>query len=228
MHVQIKPCLHGALEASGVVVIIDVFRAGNTVAACLQGGAPFVMPVSDLDEARALKQDNPDWLLAGEREGIKPDDFDLDNSPAAVSKSNLAGRPVILTTSAGTQGVAAAWPGSDALLMGTLLNARAVTDYIAALAPDLVTLVPIGLAGREPAVEDNVVARYLAVLLNGGNPDYQETASAMLKGPGADRLRRLRQGRDLAYCLRVDQSAMVPRAEMRDGRLVMKPVIPAS
>ena len=221
VRIEIKPCLKGASDASGVVVIIDVFRAGNTVAACLGSGAPFVVPVRDLDDARVLKKENPSWLLAGERGGIKPDDFDLDNSPAAVTNLHLDHRPVILTTSAGTLGVTAAWPRADMLLMGTLINARAVTNFILARSPRLVTLVPIGLEAREPAVEDDIVARYLADLLNGVTPDYRQAALGMLNGPGADRLRRLRLWRDMAYCLRKDRVCLVPRTEMLGDRLVM-------
>jgi len=115
----------------------------------------------------------------------------------------------------------AAGPNADELLMASLANAESVAVLVRALAPELVTLVPIGLEAREPAVEDDVVAEYLSELLLGRRPDYRATAKAILRGPGADRLRSLDQWRDLAFCLRLDSLGIVPRAETRDGRLVL-------
>lgn len=221
MRVEIKACLKGATSARGVVIVIDVFRAGNTAAALLAAGTPFIMPVEDLEEARGIKNQNPDWLLVGERGGLKPKGCDLNNSPADAIKLKPVGAPVILTTSAGAKGLIAAWPNADELLMASLANAESAAALVRALDPELVTLAPIGLEAREPAVEDDVVAEYLAGLLLGRRPDYRAAVKAILGGPGADRLRRLNQWRDLAFCLRLNCLGIVPWAGTRDGRLVL-------
>ena len=221
MKIRIQSCLEGARQARGVVVILDVFRAGNTVASLLAAGAPSIFPVTDLQEARALKAQHPDWLLLGERGGVKPEGFDLNNSPSAVQCQDLSRRPAILTTSAGTQGLAAAAPEAQVLIMATLVNAKAAASYIRALNPGTVSLVAIGLEARKPAVEDEVVAEYLAKMLMNEPVDYRATVRAMLKGPGADRLRSLGQWRDLAFCLRLDYLSIVPLVLVRDGRLVI-------
>lgn len=221
MKIDIKPCLSGAHDSRGVVIVIDVFRSGNTAAAVLNAGAPFVALASELEEARQLKAQNPGWLLVGERKGLKPDGFDMNNSPAEASTLDLKDRPSILTTAAGTYGLVAAAPKADALLMATLVNLSAAAKLVRRLSPEIVTLVPIGLEAKEPAVEDDIVGQCLADALIGRAIDHRKAARAMLAGPGAARLRSLGQWRDLAYCLRLDRLNVVPKAETRDGRLVL-------
>ncbi|MEW6263278.1 MAG: 2-phosphosulfolactate phosphatase [Thermodesulfobacteriota bacterium] len=227
MKIEIRQCLAGAEQAEGVVVIVDVFRSGNTSAVLLDRGAPFIRPVAELEEARALKNLHPDWLLVGERDGIKPDDFDINNSPTEAFALETGGRPVILSTSAGTYGLAAAAPRAELLLMATLINARAAADIIRTLQPDLVTLVAIGSNARQPASEDDLAAAFLADLILDRRPDYNAVARGMLKGSGADRLRQLGQWRDLAWCLRLDRLNLVPEARLAGGDLVLRPYVPA-
>ncbi|MBU2549020.1 MAG: 2-phosphosulfolactate phosphatase [Proteobacteria bacterium] len=227
MEIEIIPCFEGAARASGIVIIVDVFRAGNTVSALLARGAPFVRPVADLEEARCLGADHPEWLMVGERGGLKPDGFEMNNSPAEAWSLNLAGRPALLTTSAGTRGLTAAAAGAEVLLMATLINARAAAAYVSSLSPERVTIVPMGLEARERAVEDDVVAEYLADLIKGRTPDYRATVRAMLGGSGAGRLRRLGQWRDLAFCLKADRLGLVPLARKQAEGLVLIPVRPA-
>ncbi len=220
MEVSVQPCLDGALNARGAVVILDIFRAGNTAAALLAAGAPYVVPVQELNEARLLKEEHPDWLLVGERKGLKPDGFDMNNSPAEAERLDLAGRPAILTTSAGTRGLTAS-KNADILLMASLINASSVVRFLKTSYPDRITLVPIGLEGLEPAEEDDAAALYLTDLLLGRPADYKDAAKRMLSGGGADRLRSLGQWRDLAYCLRLDRLEIFPLASMLDDRLVL-------
>jgi 2-phosphosulfolactate phosphatase len=224
LDIVIESCLKGAQSASGCVIIIDVFRAGNTAATLLSVGSPFVLPVGDLSEALSIGEKHPDWLLVGERGGLKPKGFHINNSPAEAAKLDLRHRPSVLTTSAGTRGLLAAFPRADTLLMATLVNAEIVSSYIQSLNPSRVTLVPIGLEARSTAVEDELVATYLKTLLQGGMPDYRNTALAMLGGSGADRLRRLGQWADLAFCLRLNRIELFPLAAKKDGRLILKAV----
>lgn len=204
------------------MVVIDVFRAGNTAAALFAAGASEIIATADLDEALRYKREHPDWVLVGERGGLKPEGCDFNNSPDQVSRLDLVQRRVVFTTSAGTQGLTAAAPRAEALFMATLINARRSADHIRSLRPDVVTLVAIGLEARTPAPEDDAVAAYLADRIQGREGDYRATVRAMLRGSGADRLRRLGQWRDLAFCLRLDGLDVTPQAEVRDGRVVLR------
>ncbi len=57
-------------ETGATVVMIDVFRASTTIAAALAGGARFVLPVADVEQAVKLAEPyaENEVLLGGERE----------------------------------------------------------------------------------------------------------------------------------------------------------------
>lgn len=210
-------CLAGARAARGLVVIIDVFRASNTIIALLEAGAAFVWPIGELGEAFRLKEANPEYLLLGERGGLPPPGFEGGNSPARVADFDVQGRGVILTTSAGSQGIVHA-AGAEEILIGSFANLSALVAHIERCRPRVVTLVPMGLEGREPAEEDEACSDCLSRALQGETYDFPVVRQALLSCSGAARLRRLGQDEDLDWCLTLDRSAVVPAVEQ--GRLV--------
>lgn len=162
MRIDIFKLLEGAGRATGTAVIIDVFRAGSFVCHALAAGAERIVPVADLETAYALKRDHPDWILAGERGCVRPEGFDLGNSPSEVEKTILSGKTVVHATTAGTRGVAAAIKaGADEVVTCAFVNMAATAAYLAAKQPDVVTLVAMGKAGEMPAPEDDLCAMYL-------------------------------------------------------------------
>ncbi len=82
------------------VVIIDVLRATTTIPVLLSLGASEVFTTNDLKTARSYN-----GIKVGERKSLKIEGFDYNNSPTALSKANLSGKNVILTTSNGTKAV---------------------------------------------------------------------------------------------------------------------------
>ena len=161
----------GARAAEGLAVIIDVFRAFSLECVLYGLGAREVRPVGTVEEARAWRDRDPDCLLAGERKGVMCEGFDFGNSPSALRAEAVAGRRVIHTTSAGTQGLVNA-VRADAILTGSLLNARAIAEYIRRTDPPKVSLVCMGRYGATPAEEDELCALYLrSLLLEQPRPD---------------------------------------------------------
>ena len=112
------------LRASACAVI-DVIRATSTIAVALGHGASGVRPVASMAEAFALKEQNPAALLAGERGGVALPGFDLGNSPREVTAERVQGREMILTTTNGTQALAAC-RSARAVVTASLLNLAAV------------------------------------------------------------------------------------------------------
>jgi 2-phosphosulfolactate phosphatase len=55
-------------------------------------------------------------VAIGEDHGLRPDGFDLPNSPVEVAAADLRGRSVVQRTSAGTRGVVAAQSAKKAVL----------------------------------------------------------------------------------------------------------------
>jgi len=218
MTVQIFSLITGAQQAQGLTVIIDVFRASNTILACLARGASSILPVGELEEAVDLKRQHSNHLLFGERKGLKPEGFDHGNSPAEASKLNLKGRDILLTTSAGSQGIVSA-KKADEILIGSFANAAALVDYIHAQEPEFVSLVAMGKSGVEPAPEDQACARYLKAKLEGEEIDFKTLIQEVLMGEGADRLRQLRQWDDLEFCLRLNTTHIVPKMDRESARI---------
>src|SRR5205823_8847663 len=69
-------------DAASVAVVIDVLRATTTIAYALAQGYERVLACGDLDQARELaRRVNGGAVLAGERACVKPEGFDLGNSP---------------------------------------------------------------------------------------------------------------------------------------------------
>lgn len=166
MNIRILELTEGAKQARGLTVIIDVFRAFTTECYAFAGGAAVSYPIGKLEEAFSMKASHPDYILLGERGGAKVEGCDLGNSPYDVTRTDFRGKAMIHSTSAGTQGiVAAAAAGADEIITGSLVNAKAVTDYIRSKDPDTVSIVAMGKAGLTPTNEDRICARYMEALL---------------------------------------------------------------
>lgn len=183
MNIQIYQLIEGARQARGLTVVIDVFRAFSVECYAMARGARKILPVSGIEEALTLKARHPDALLVGERGGRKIEGFDCGNSPSDLEAFNLTGRLVIHTTSAGTQGIANA-VHADGLLGGSLVNAAATAEYIRRKNPQQVSLVCMGLAGREQTDEDTLCADYIAALLRGENPDISAEITRLAETSG--------------------------------------------
>jgi 2-phosphosulfolactate phosphatase len=126
--------------------------------------------VAEIEDARRLKREHPEYISLGERHARKLDGFDFGNSPTHIEHENFAGRTLVHTTHAGTQGLVNA-TAADVVITGSLVNAAAICRYIASQAPSHVSLVRMGQDARERCEEDDLCAELLAVRLRGGHFD---------------------------------------------------------
>ena len=172
--VNVLHLLEGSRHAQGTAVIIDVFRAFSLECYLYALGARTIRPVGSLEEAYRLKRQYPDCLLVGERQGKMCEGFDFGNSPCSIREDAVRGKAVIHTTSAGTQGIINARQ-ADVILTGSLVNARAIAEYILRQDPPEVSLVCMGNGGVRPAAEDELCAAYIRSLLKGEEfPDLKQ------------------------------------------------------
>ena len=110
--------------------------------------------------------------------------FDFGNSPSQIGDADLSGKTVVHTTSAGTQGIANA-VGADEILGASLVNARATAEYIMRSGCDTVSLVCMGLAGKEETEEDTLCARYIKSIIDGTEIDFPAEIEILKKTSGA-------------------------------------------
>jgi 2-phosphosulfolactate phosphatase len=168
--VQIGDFVAGARQARGLAVIIDVFRAFSVAAYAFDRGARTVIPIGSVEEARALKAAHPEWLLIGERFARPLPGFDCGNSPTELGRLDVAGRTLIHTTHAGTQGLVNAVEAQE-VVTGALVNAAAIARYARQRTFEHVSLVRMGHQAHERSDEDDACAELLARRLRGDAPE---------------------------------------------------------
>jgi 2-phosphosulfolactate phosphatase len=216
MKVEIKSLTLGAQEAKGIVVVIDVFRASDTILAMFDVGIKEIITTKTLTEARTLKKKFPTYLLCGERNRIKPIDFDYDNSPTTIAKTKVKIKKAILTTSAGSQAIINATK-ADEIIIGCFRNAEAVKKYIKRKKSKRVSLIAIGTNAKVKAIEDELCAEYLKALLEGETPDFKRIKKEILKSKTAKEVKKIKNGADLRYCLRLNTDTIIPRVTKSRG-----------
>jgi 2-phosphosulfolactate phosphatase len=184
MNIKILHMVEGAKEATGIAVIIDVFRAFTVEAYIMNNGAEKLMPVGDMQIAYDYKEKDGNCVLIGERHGKILPGFDFGNSPSQIKNVDFTGRTVIHTTSAGTQGIDNA-KNADEVLTGSLVNAKAIAEYIKQKKPETVSLVCMGLEAKSQTDEDNLCANYIKSLLEGKAPNLENEIEGLKKTSGA-------------------------------------------
>lgn len=228
MNIRILELIEGAQQAQGLTVIIDVFRAFSLECYLFNEGAEKIYPIGSMEDAFALKKAHPEYVLIGERKGAKVEGCDFGNSPWQCRSYDFRGKTVIHTTSAGTQGIMnAAAAGAKPIVTASLVNARAVADYIREQDPADVSLVAMGKAGLESAEEDLLCARYIRACLNGVGAQFhvQMRADAMKDNAGSHFFDPANQAvypeQDFWLCTRCDKFGFVIRVDKdADGRLI--------
>ncbi len=160
MKVEISEFVEGAKRAKGVAVIIDVFRAFSVACYAFDAGAAKLIATSEIDKALELKLKYKNSVLVGERDEKKIKGFDFGNSPTEIIKSDLEGKTVIHTTTAGTNGLINAI-NADLVITGSIVNADAIIRYIKTLKPDHVSLVAMGYRATISAEEDLLCAEII-------------------------------------------------------------------
>ncbi|MFW5991689.1 MAG: 2-phosphosulfolactate phosphatase [Halanaerobiaceae bacterium] len=207
MEINILHLLAGARQARGLTVIIDVFRAFSVACYLFYRGVEKIIPVAEVEQAYKLKKEHPSFLLVGERGGKKLPGFDYNNSPSQLLRAPVEGKTVVHTTSAGTRGLINARRAEE-VITGSFVNALAVVNYIKQVDPELVSLVCMGIGGREPADEDIQCAHYLQNSLLDRDNNFEQMVKTIKKGTGQrffDPQREDSPREDFHLCLELDR-----------------------
>jgi 2-phosphosulfolactate phosphatase len=226
------------LAPCDVAVVIDVLRATSTITQALAAGYSPVLCVDTVEQALELRASGR--VLAGERQCLMPPGFDQGNSPLDAARRR--GDELVVTTTNGTPAIVAAADCAGEVLLGSMLNLRALTATLLGavdFANATVQLVCAGSDGAE-ALEDVYLAGRISAGLPGERTDRARIAEAVADayvGPGhavgggahAARLRQAGMAGDVAYCSRESILSCVPAvASVLDGvAVVVMRVTPA-
>ncbi len=208
------------------VVVIDVLRATSTIVTALRNGAKAVIPVGDMAEASKIAQnvDSDNYLLCGEKDGVKIEGYDLGNSPLEYNADVIGGKTLIFNTTNGTKAIKKSL-GSARIYIASFLNFSSVISALHNETHDIVLLCA-GWKGRL-ALEDTLLAGMIIHNLNGGSiseeaPDGAKVAFSIYEKYGgnieavvhgsnhAARLKTLIGDDDVNFCCKIDTCDLLP------------------
>lgn len=119
-----------------IACVVDVFRATSVISTAMANGARKIIPLTEIQDCIDLRESmladsshsdddyNQKVLLAGERNTVIIEGFDLDNSPRAFTRDVVGGATIIMSTTNGTRALDSA-RDADALFVASLLDAEA-------------------------------------------------------------------------------------------------------
>ncbi len=155
-----------------VCVVFDILRATTTMLTALSNGAAEIIPVSEIAEALALREKDPQLLLAGERGGhrIRKEqtgsvDFDFGNSPREFTQ--VRGRRIAITTTNGTRALRACAHAAE-VHIGAFRNLSALAANVAKSPLREILIVCAGTAD-DASLEDTLAAGALCERLSPAN-----------------------------------------------------------
>jgi 2-phosphosulfolactate phosphatase len=225
VHVAFTP---DEAAAATVAVVVDVIRATSTIAQALATGYDRVLCCAEVEEARTLRGEIDDALVGGERNAVRIEGFDVGASPREFLERRAS--TLILSTTNGTRAILTAATRCEHVLLGSLLNLRAVASAASERGDD-VAIFCAGFKGSF-ALDDAYCAGRIVALLAGARTDAAVAAELIAAAfPGAAAGLNARTygppglEDDIAFCAREDALDVVPRlvgmhgtaAEIRAG-----------
>jgi len=231
VHVCPTPALIDHFDVSkAIVVVIDILRATTSMCVAFGNGAYCMVPVASIDACRSYRDKG--FLIAGEREGIKLDGFDLGNSPYSYMTSEIRGAKIAITTTNGTKAIKAAEDrNAKAIVVGAFANISTLTRWLIEQ-NEHVCLLCAGWHDNS-TLEDSIFAGAMVNRLKRNFVRYQDTAliaetlyhSAnrrkryyLRSSSHFNRLIHLNLQQDVKYAMRRDTQKVIPI--LRDNVLV--------
>jgi 2-phosphosulfolactate phosphatase len=213
VHVAFVP----AEEASAPVgIVVDVVRATSSIAQALAAGYERVLCCREIDEANSLRAELGDEaVVGGERNGVVVEGFDVGASPREFAAGPRA-RTLILSTTNGTASILTAAARCETVLLGSLLNLRAVASSAHETGDD-VAIFCAGFKGTF-ALDDAYCAGRFVQELGGDGSDAAVAADRIARAfPSAlEGLNARTYGppgleADIEFCAQVNLLDTVPR-----------------
>ncbi len=228
MKIEIFEFAEGARRAQGLTVIIDVFRAFSVACYAYDAGASKVIATGEVQKAFELKNVYKNVILAGERNEKKIPGFDLGNSPTEIISTEITGKILVHTTTAGTNGLVNA-KSAETILTGSLVNASAVARYIRAVNPDMISLVAMGYRGEISAEEDLLCAEIIKANLENRTMNTDKLVRDLKDSSGKrfflPENRSFSPPTDFFLCTMINRFDFVLKAVMRsDGNIELEPI----
>jgi 2-phosphosulfolactate phosphatase len=205
--------------------VIDVLRAFTTAAFAFSAGASEIIPVSGVEEAKALKAELPGSLLMGEERGMKPAGFDFGNSPEVISRMDLTGKTLIQRTSAGTQGIIRSVHARQ-IFAASFVVARPTAHFLSLLNPESVTFIITGESIDRDGDEDRACGEYIQAMLQDDGVDPEPFTERILTSSVGHAFTKGQNsylsGEDVRLSMLVNRYSFAMPMQREEGRWVMR------
>ncbi len=214
-----------------IVVIIDIFRATSSICYGIENGAEAIIPVAEVAECEAYREQHVDYLLAAERDGKVVEGFDFGNSPFSYIQEKVAGKTVVLTTTNGTHALHISRKAKK-IVIGSFLNLTALCNWLKTQNENIL-LVCAGWKNNFN-LEDTLFAGAVIEQLKSLDFKLDDAAIAandlfqlgkhdindyLKKTSHGERLKKLGIEKDIEFCLQTDLTTAIP---VLDGDRLVK------
>lgn len=206
-----------------IVVVIDILRATSCMVTGFAHGISEIKPVATLEESSTYGLMG--YITAAERNGLKMEGFDLDNSPFSYMDPVLQGKKICVTTTNGTKAILQS-AHARKVIIGSFLNLKTVADYLFIRGLDVVLLCAgwKGQVNAEDTLFAGALVSYLKESFAIGNDSalmardlYELQKGRMLdflrESSHFQRLNRLNIHKDIEFCLQSSIYECLPRLE---------------
>lgn len=203
-----------AAKRGDVCIVVDLLRASTSITAAFMGGIKAIR-LGDYPSYIMNKTD----ITAGEQEGKKITGFIYGNSPVELLNNHHQDQELLFFSTNGIPCINACIPHKAPILVGSLINADAVSFHAKQLSETLKKDISIILAGYHGVLEkDDLLAgsiiyhkRLSSFKLQGTIQPIQSTDifKDLLMSPAGKRLIALEHKADIAFAAQEDISNLV-------------------
>lgn len=214
-----------------VSIMVDALRASTTITLALNNFEK-IIPCFTPEEGFKLKKIH-DGVLAGERGGKKIEGFDVGNSPKDVENYTSDKTTLILTTSNGTRILENM---NTTVLVGSLVNAKAVGEKSAKIATSHIDVVMAGVKGNfalEDFLASGEILYWICENISGeyelndyakaaiiASRDYKAVKEGFYNSNSGKRLAKLNYKQDIEDCLSKNVSNNVAIYKNKELKLI--------
>lgn len=134
-----SPALYPFVKKEGkqITVVMDVLRATTSFCTAFDYGVKAIVPLDSIVLAQKFKEQG--YLVAAERDGLKPDFADFSNSAFDFMNPALEGKTIYYTTTNGTAAISMALQ-SGQVAIGSFINVPAISGWLIEQQQDVVLL----------------------------------------------------------------------------------------
>ena len=206
--------------AAPLGIVVDVLRATSSIAQALSSGYRRVLCCAEIEDARRLREETEGSVVGGERNAVRIEGFDAGASPREFIEPGAD--TLILSTTNGTQTILTAASRCEEVVLGSLLNLRAVAER--ARERDVDTAIFCAGFKGAFALDDAYCAGRIVALLGAERSDAAVAAELIAGSFGAAHEALLARTygppgleEDILFCSRESVLPVVPRFARMTG-----------